>query len=102
MTGFAFAGLVYGPYSALSLTLIQHHARAESLTTVLAARSAVLLTASPLEAGLGGFLLDRASAPAVLIGCGALMIVIVPTGTVALKLAAGQRRNRRPSHAPTG
>ncbi|MFF9592558.1 MFS transporter [Streptomyces sp. NPDC014646] len=102
LTGFAFAGLVYGPYSALSLTLIQHHARAESLTTVLAARSAVLLTASPLGAGLGGFLLDRASAPAVLIGCGALMIVIVPTGTVALKLAAGRRRNRRPSHTPTG
>ncbi|MFF9402913.1 MFS transporter [Streptomyces sp. NPDC014744] len=102
LTGFAFAGLVYGPYSALSLTLIQHHARAESLTTVLAARSAVLLTASPLGAGLGGFLLDRASAPAVLIGCGALMIVIVPTGAVALKLAAGRRRNRRPSHAPTG
>ncbi|MFF8604547.1 MFS transporter [Streptomyces sp. NPDC015346] len=88
LIGFAFAGLVYGPYSALSFTLIQDRAPAESLTTVLAARSAVLLTASPLGAALGGFLLDRTSAPAILVGCGALMILIVPAGTVASKLYA--------------
>lgn len=49
LIGFAFAELIYGPYSALSFTLIQDRAPADSLTTVLAARSAVLLTASPSE-----------------------------------------------------
>ncbi|MEW2087198.1 MFS transporter [Streptomyces sp. NPDC005283] len=97
--GFAFSGLVYGPYSALSFTLIQDRAPADSLTTVLAARNAVLLTASPLGAALGGFLLDRTSAPAILVGCGALMILIVPTSTVALKLYRDHRRHQ-PSHAP--
>ncbi|WP_216827058.1 MULTISPECIES: MFS transporter [Streptomyces] len=86
LIGFAFAGLVYGPYSALSFTLIQDRTPADSLTTVLAARSAVLLTASPLGAALGGFLLDRAGAPAVLAGCGMLMILVVPTSIVVLKL----------------
>ena len=55
LLGFAFAGLVYGPYSALSFTVLQDRAPADSLTTVLAARSAVLLTASPLGAASGGF-----------------------------------------------
>jgi MFS family permease len=76
LLGFAFAGLVYGPYSALSFTLLQDRAPADSLTTVLAARSAVLLTGSPLGAACGGFFVDQAGAPAVLTGCGALMILI--------------------------
>jgi MFS family permease len=100
LIGFAFAGLVYGPYSALSFTLIQDRAPAGWLTTVLAARSAVLLTASPLGAALGGFLLDRTSAPAILVSCGVLMILVVPTSTVALKLYGSHRRRHQPSPAP--
>ncbi|MFE7767281.1 MFS transporter [Streptomyces sp. NPDC057438] len=100
LIGFAFAGLVYGPYSALSFTLVQDRAPADLLTTVLAARSAVLLTASPLGAALGGFLLDRTSAPAILVGCGALMILIVPTSIVVLKLYGNRRRRHQPSHVP--
>ncbi|WP_036375836.1 MFS transporter [Micromonospora sp. ATCC 39149] len=96
LIGFVFAGLVYGPYSALSFTVIQDRAPADSLTTVLAARSAVLLTASPLGAALGGFLLDRTSAPAILVGCGVLMILIVPASTVALKLRGNHRRRHQP------
>jgi predicted MFS family arabinose efflux permease len=100
MIGFAFAGLVYGPYSALSFTLLQERAPAESLTTVLAVRSAVLLTASPLGAALGGFLVDRTSAPAILVGCGALMIAIVPVSAVALKPSDNHRPRRQPAPAP--
>jgi predicted MFS family arabinose efflux permease len=100
LIGFAFAGLVYGPYSALFFTLIQDRAPADSLTTVLAARSAVLLTASPLGAALGGFLLDRTSAPAVLVGCGVLMILIVPTSIVVLKLYGDHQRRHQPSRVP--
>ena len=88
LIGFAFAGLVYGPYSALSFTLLQDRAPVASLTTVLAARSAVLLTASPLSAASGGFLVDRTSAPTVLAGCGGLMILIAVVGAVALRLDA--------------
>jgi MFS family permease len=101
LIGFAFAGLVYGPYSALSFTLIQDRAPADLLTTVLAARSAVLLTASPLGAALGGFLLDRTSAPAILVGCGALMITVVPTSIVALRLYGKHRRRHQPVPAKT-
>jgi predicted MFS family arabinose efflux permease len=86
LIGFAVAGIIYGPYSALSFTLLQDRAPAESLTTVLAARSAVLLTASPLGAGLGGPLLDRTSPPAVLVGSGLLMILIAVTSAIALTL----------------
>lgn len=100
LLGFAFAGLVYGPYSALSLTLLQERAPAESLTTILAARSAVLLTASPLGATLGGLLLDRTSAPTILVGCGALMIAIAPAGALALKLSGARRRTETPDRSP--
>ena len=95
LIGFAFAGLVYGPYSALSFTLLQDRAPADSLTTVLAARSAVLLTASPLGAALGGLLLDRTSAPAVLVSSGALMILVALTSAIILRLS-------RPSLRPAG
>ncbi|MFF3564781.1 MFS transporter [Streptomyces sp. NPDC002574] len=100
LIGFAFAGLVYGPYSALSFTLIQDRAPADSLTTVLAARGAVLLTASPIGAALGGFLLDRTSAPSILVGCGALMIAVVPVSAVVLKRSADRPRPHRPAHGP--
>ncbi|MFF2324605.1 MULTISPECIES: MFS transporter [unclassified Streptomyces] len=96
LIGFAFAGLVYGPYSALSLTLLQERAPADALTTVLAVRGAVLLTASPLGAALGGFLLDRTDAPVVLVGCGALMIVIVPISAAVLTLRGRHRRGISP------
>jgi MFS family permease len=88
LIGFAFAGLVYGPYSALSYTLIQDRAPADSLTVVLAARSAVLLTAAPLGAASGGFLVDRTGAAAILAGCGVLMILIAVAGAVGLRLHA--------------
>jgi predicted MFS family arabinose efflux permease len=82
LIGFAFAGLVYGPYSALSFTVLQDRSPADALTTVLAARSAVLLTASPLGAASGGFLVDWTSAPAVLSGCGGLMILVAVVSAI--------------------
>lgn len=74
--GFTLAGVVYGPYSALSMTLIQDRTPQEQLTTVLAIRNAVLLTASPLGAAFGGFALRWATAPTILVGSGVLMILI--------------------------
>lgn len=90
LAGFALAGLIYGPYTALSFTLLQDRAPAQSLTTVLAARGAVLLTASPLGAGLGGVLLNRTGAPAILTGCGVLMIIIAAISALTLTLHASK------------
>jgi MFS family permease len=86
LVGFALAGLVYGPYSALSFTLFQDRVPADSLTGVLAVRSAVLLTASPLGAASGGFLVDRTSPSAVLTGSGGLMILVALMSAIVLRL----------------
>ena len=94
LVGFACAGLIYGPYSALSHTLLQDRAPADALTTILAARSAVLLTASPLGAGLGGLLLDRIGARTVLIGCGLAMILIAVISAGLIIAGTGVRRSR--------
>ena len=40
----------------------------------------------PLGAASGGFLVDRTSAPAVLTGCGGLMILIAVVSAVVLRL----------------
>ncbi|MGW2112966.1 hypothetical protein [Streptomyces sp. NPDC001948] len=53
-----------------------------------------------MGAALGGFLLDRTSAPAILVGCGAVMILTVPIGAVVLKLCGSRRRRHQPSQAP--
>lgn len=99
LIGFAAAGVVYGPYSALSLALLQDRAPSGSLTTVLAARSAVLITASPLGATLGGLLLNRVAAPALLSGCGLAMIL---TAALAAAFLGGHAlRRRRRAVTPT-
>ncbi|WP_232792570.1 MFS transporter [Actinacidiphila yeochonensis] len=46
---FALGGLVYGPFTALTLTLFQDRTPPRQLTAVLAARAAALLTAAPSE-----------------------------------------------------
>lgn len=76
LIGFALAGVVYGPYTALALSHLQERVPPSALTTVLAARGAVLLTASPLGAFLGGAVVDRTGAPALLVGCGAAMVLV--------------------------
>ncbi|MCC9306199.1 MFS transporter [Kitasatospora sp. RB6PN24] len=94
LIGFALAGVVYGPYSALSLSLLQDRAPSGSLTTVLAARSAVLITASPLGATLGGLLLNRVAAPVLLGGCGIAMILTAALAAALHGCHALRRRQR--------
>ena len=54
MACFALGGAIYGPFVALSVTLMQAKSPPQHLAAMLAARSAVLLTAMPLGAALGG------------------------------------------------
>jgi predicted MFS family arabinose efflux permease len=51
---FTIGGAIYGPFVALSVTLMQAKSPPQHLAAMLAARSAVLLTASPLGTALGG------------------------------------------------
>lgn len=98
LIGFALAGIVYGPYSALSFSLLQERAPAASLTTVLAARGALLLTAAPAGAALGGLVLTAAGPGAVVAGSGLAMIALAGTaacvraGRALADPAAGLRR----------
>jgi MFS family permease len=87
LISFTLAGIIYGPYSALSMTLLQNRTPSASLTTVMAARNAIILTASPLGAALGGVLVDRTSAPVILVSSGILMILIAAISASLLIIA---------------
>jgi hypothetical protein len=51
---FTLGGAIYGPFEALSVTLMQAKSAPEHLAAMFAARSAVLLTASPIGTAFGG------------------------------------------------
>ncbi|MFG3603804.1 MFS transporter [Micromonospora chersina] len=76
LVGFAVGGVIYGPYSALSFSLFQNGTPAALLTTVLALRAAILLTAAPIGAALGGPLTAALGARQTLTGTGIAMIVV--------------------------
>lgn len=54
LLAFGIGGAIYGPYPALSFTLLQDQTPTAQLTAVFAARSAVLVAAAPLGTALGG------------------------------------------------
>lgn len=94
VVSFTLAGVIYGPYSALSMTLLQERTPSDSLTTVLAVRNAIVLTASPLGAALGGYLLEWTTAPVILVSSGVFMIVIAAISALVLIRARGPRGSR--------
>jgi MFS family permease len=89
---FTLGGAIYGPFVALSVTLMQAKSPPQHLAAMLTARSAALLTASPLGAALGGPLTAALGPRATLGGSG---LATVALGAVALVLLAA-RRGRRP------
>ncbi|WP_328957272.1 MFS transporter [Kitasatospora purpeofusca] len=76
VTGFAVAGLVYGPYSALVVGRFQELTPAPALTSVLALRASLVLTAGPAGATLGGPLTAALGARATLAGTGVAMVAL--------------------------
>ena len=96
LAGFALGGLIYGPYSALAFTRFQALTPASWLTTVLALRTAVLLTASPVGAALGGPLTAAAGPRSVLAGTGVAMILLAGLATALWIL---ETRGRRPARS---
>ena len=92
---FTLGGAIYGPFVALSVTLMQAKSPPQHLAAMLAARSAVLLTASPLGTALGGPL-TTALGPRTTLGGSGLATVVV--GAVACGLLLSRRRST--SQAP--
>lgn len=86
---FMLGGAVYGPFVALSVTLMQAKSPPQHLAAMLAARSAALLTASPLGTALGGPLTTALGPRATLGGSG---LVTVALGVVACVLLLARRR----------
>ncbi len=85
---FAFGGAIYGPFVALSVTLMQAMAPPRHLAAMLAARSAALLTASPLGTALGGPLITALGPRATLGGSGLATIAL---GAIACILLLARR-----------
>ncbi|MFG2230675.1 MFS transporter [Streptomyces sp. NPDC048723] len=91
---FTLGGLIYGPFTALSYTLFQERTPAASLTTVLAARSAALLTAGPVGTALGGPLTALLGPRQVLAASGIATVALAVIGA-AVRIR-GLRRVRTP------
>ncbi|MEO3751924.1 MFS transporter [Streptomyces sp. B6B3] len=89
---FALGGVIYGPFVALSVTLMQATSPPHHLAAMLAARSAALLTASPLGTALGGPLTTALGPRGTLGGSG---LATVALGAVACVLLLARRGRRR-------
>jgi predicted MFS family arabinose efflux permease len=87
---FTLGGAIYGPYVPLSVTLMQAKSPPQHLAAMLAARSATLLTASPLGTALGGPLTTALGPRATLGGSG---LATVALGAVACVLLLARRGN---------
>jgi MFS family permease len=97
VASFTLGGAIYGPFVALSVTLMQEKAPPQHLAAMLAARSAALLTAAPLGTALGGPLTSALGPRATLGGSGLATVVL---GLIACLLLLTHRsgiKKRRPA-----
>jgi MFS family permease len=91
---FALGGLIYGPFIPLTYALLQSSAPSDRLPMVLAARSAIVMVATPLGTAAGGPIVGALGAARTLTASGAATIVL------AVIAAAVWTRQRRPTPAP--
>lgn len=84
VVSFALGGVIYGPFVALSVTLMQATAPPQHLAAMLAARSAALLTAAPLGTAIGGPLTTVLGPRATLAGSGLATVVLGAVAGVLL------------------
>jgi predicted MFS family arabinose efflux permease len=98
LAGFTLGGAIYGPFVAISVTLMQAKAPPHHLAAMLAARSAALLTASPIGTALGGPL-TTALGPRRTLGGSALTTVLL--GLIAAGLLVARRAGASPARPVT-
>lgn len=80
---FALGGLIYGPFIPLTYALFQSATTTASLPAVLAARSAILMTSTPLGTAVGGPLVGALGAAETLTASGAATVLLAGAATVA-------------------
>jgi MFS family permease len=95
---FTIGGAIYGPFVALSVTLMQAKSPPQHLAVMLAARSAALLTASPVGTAIGGPLTTALGPRATLGGSG---LATVALGAVACVLLLARHRHHAARHPRT-
>ena len=76
---FALGGLIYGPFIPLTYTLFQSTTTTANLPRVLAARSAVLIIATPLGTAIGGPIVASLGAGTTLTASGSATILLAIT-----------------------
>jgi predicted MFS family arabinose efflux permease len=91
VAGFTVGGLIYGPFVALSMTLMQTKSPPQHLAAMLAARSAALLTAAPLGTAIGGPLTTALGPRATLGGSGLATVTLGGLACVLLLARRGRR-----------
>lgn len=92
---FTLGGAIYGPFVALSVTLMQATTPPQHLAAMLAARSAVLLTASPLGVALGGPLVAVLGPRTTLGGSGLVTVALAAIAGILLLARHTKRRTLR-------
>jgi predicted MFS family arabinose efflux permease len=78
---FAVGGLVYGPFIPLTYALFQSITTTANLQSVLAARSAALIVATPLGTAIGGPVVAALGARWTLTASGAATVVLAAIAT---------------------
>jgi predicted MFS family arabinose efflux permease len=92
---FAVGGLVYGPFIPLTYALFQSITTTANLPSVLAARSAALVVATPLGTAIGGPIVASIGAGWTLTGSGAATVLLAAFAT------AVWRQDRSHGSAPS-
>jgi DHA3 family macrolide efflux protein-like MFS transporter len=89
LAAFAIGGVIYAPYNSIAMAVFQDRAPAGSLARLLAARSGLMIVASPLGTALGGPLVAAFGAR------GTLLASALTTLALALLAATAQATRRR-------
>jgi MFS family permease len=79
---FAVGGLVYGPFIPLTYALFQSITATANLPSVLAARSAALVVATPLGTAIGGPIVANIGAGRTLTASGAATVLLAAVATL--------------------
>jgi MFS family permease len=79
---FGLGGVIYGPFVPLTYALFQSATSTANLPSVLAARSAILMTSTPLGTAVGGPIVGLLGGAGALVASGAATVVLAAAGSL--------------------
>jgi predicted MFS family arabinose efflux permease len=82
LAAFAIGGLIYGPFIPLTYAMFQSSTTAANLPSVLAARSAIVMVATPLGTVIGGPLVGSLGASGTLAASGLATVLLAAAASV--------------------